>query len=425
VIAWPENRAMKPSTVIAILIAAVLGLVGITAARLLNVFGSPPPLAEPQIKVLVANQNIVKGALIDIRQVMVRALKNNELDTYKRESSKYLPPIETAVYLRIAHENILADTPIRTDQLEPFENPEGVPERLAPNMQPVNLSVRLEDSSGGLLRVGDWVTIFITSLITGPGMKDSPRQVMIVPSARVILKRNTLRPIFTALPSDKPVPFTIETNSYRAALAEFARDKADFRLVAIPEGEGKRLEAARQKAIDASRGSNPSAPELHLVAFTDPQSDSYKKELQLVQKYEEKGTPISNASLQELFKLTVPAPPLPSLPPAPDTYIQQFAGTQRLADVVITPGNRVYLRSDRGTGRRERLPGVINTDLGTFGDYDDFGWDGWDDRDNRFGGLPRREDALTEFTFRKPSDAGVGRTANASLEAPIGASPGP
>ena len=124
---------MKPSTLIALLIAVVLGLVAITAARLLNLFGSAPPVAaEPQIKVLVANQNIVKGALIEVSQVMVRPIKSEELAAYRRDSNKYLPPLETAVYLRIAHENILADTPIRTDQLEPFENPEGVPERLAP-----------------------------------------------------------------------------------------------------------------------------------------------------------------------------------------------------------------------------------------------------------------------------------------------------
>jgi Flp pilus assembly protein CpaB len=416
---------MKPSTLIALLIAVVLGLVAITAARLLNLFGSPPPVAaEPQIKVLVANQNIVKGALIEVTQVMVRPIKSEEVAAYRRDSNKYLPPLETAVYLRIAHENILADTPIRTDQLEPFENPEGVPERLAPNMQPVNLSVRPEDSSGGLLRVGDWVNVLMTSLVTGPGLKDSPRQVLIVPNARVILKRNTLRPIYAALPTDKPVPFTIETNSYRAALLEFARDKGDFSLVAIPEVEGQRLETARTSAINASKSSDTSRPELHLVAFSDPRSDPYKKELQIVSRYEQTAAPISNVSLQELFNLTIP-PPLPPKPgPRPNTVIQQFSGTQRLADVVVAPDNRVLGRSDRGLGGRERGPTVVNTNLGTYMDYDDYGrGDVYDEHPYDWNRLARGRDGrddivYTEFIFRKPSLVSDTFTANPPLPEP-------
>ena len=278
-------------------------------------------------------------------------------------------------------------------------------------MQPVNLSVRQEDSSGGLLRVGDWVNVFMTSLVTGPGLKDSPRQVLIVPNARVILKRNTLRPIYAALPSDKPVPFTIETNAYRTALCEFARDKGDFSLVAIPEVEGQRLEAARKNAIEVSKSSDTSSPELHLVAFTDPKSDSYNKELRIVNKYEQTAAPISNVSLQELFNLTIP-PPLPPQPgPRPNTVIQQFAGTHRLADVVVAADNRVLGRNDRGLGGRERGPGVVNTNLGSYMDYDDDNYNGdvyderpyaWNDR-TRGRGSGRDEIVFTEFIFRKPS----------------------
>ncbi len=391
---------MKPSALIAILIAVVLGLLGVTAARLLNLFGSDP--AEPNITVLAANQNIVKGALVETRQVTVRPLRSSELDAYRRDRSKYLPPLPTAIYLRIARENILTDTPIRTDQLEPFENPEGVPERLAPNRKPVNLAVKLDDSSGGLLRVGDWVNVVMTSLITGPGLKDSPRQVTIIPAARIILKRNTLRPIYTALPSDKPVPFTIETNSYRASLTEFARDKGDFSLVALPEVEGKRLEAARQAAILAAQSDDPS-PAPSLVSFANPRSEAYQKELRFVRNFEDKSAPIGSSNLEELFHLTLPPPPGPRPPVVPNSYIQQYSGAQRRADVVISPDNQILSRSNDGFGQ-DSGPRVVNTSIGSYMETDDnAGWAETPD-DRSFGSTRRATRSLiTEFTFRKPS----------------------
>ena len=405
---------MRPSTLIAILIAVVLGLVGVTAARLLNLFGSPP--AEPSHSVLAANQNIVKGALIETRQVKVRPLRGSELEAYRRDPTGYLPPLETAIYLRIARENILADSPIRSDQLEPFENPEGVPERLAPNMKPVNLAVKLDDSSGGLLRVGDWVNVMMTSLITGPNLKDSPRQVTIIPAARIILKRNTLRPIYTALPSDKPVPFTIETNSHRASLTEFARDKGDFSLVALPEVEGKRLEAARQAAIVAAQSADPS-PTPTLVSFVDPRSEAYRKELRFVGDFEAKEGPIGGANLEELFGLTYPPPPGPRPPVRPNSYIQQYMGSQRQSDVIVSPDGRILARSN-DRPEQSQGPRVINTSIGSYMDPDELERSREHPIDYSSGALKRAAQPLiAEFTFRKPSLAREALTAYPNPEA--------
>jgi len=354
---------MKSSTILALLMATVTGLVGVSSYRLWNHFRSPAVLKEePQIKVLVANQNILKGNLIDPRQVMVRSLRPDEKGEYLQSTDHYLPAIESAVYLRIAGENIMADTPIRTEYLEPFENPEGVPERLAPQMRPVNLSVEIDDSSGGLLRVGDWVNVYFSSLVTGEGLKDAPRRVLIVPNARIILKRNTLRPIYSSLPGDKPVPFTIETNGYRAALCDFAKDLGEFSLVAIPESEAKKLESARNHVLEDARKEGASVEDETLVSFNDPESDLYKTELDLVKRYVSNGEPISDHSLQELFRL-VPRRVEPAEPKR-FTRIQQYHGTKRVDDVVISPERRVVSTSLRGSRRPngERVEeGNLNT----------------------------------------------------------------
>ena len=345
---------MKPSTIVALLIATVVGLIGLSASRVVGLMRSPRQEGSTEaVKVLVAAQNILKGNLIDPKQVIVRPLKPGEKADYQVSNAEYLPPMESAVYLRIAKENILADSPIKASQLEPLENPDGVPERLAPNMQPVNLSVLPKDSVGGLLRVGDWVNVYMNVVVSGPGLRESPRRALIVPNARVILKRNTLRPIYASISGDKPIPFTLETNTYRAALCEFARDMGEFSLVAIPEAEARSLEERRKKTMELGQDieSFDGQPR---VSFLDLDSENYKKELALVSNHEKDLKPITNYNLQQLFDLDSPHAPLQRPKRTPIRYIEQYHGTRRLDDVTVTPDRRI-LRDTSTPGSRSKL----------------------------------------------------------------------
>ncbi len=344
---------MRPSTLIALLISLTIGLMGLAGARALNLFSGQKPVAIPQISVLVSTQNVIKGTVLDPRMVRIRAMRPNEVQHYAQVGAQFLPATEAAVSLRIAKVNILADQPILEDQLEPFEGSDGIPKRLAPNMHDVTIGVLQEDSAGGHVRVGDWVDVYFTAKISGPGVKESLRQVRIASNARVIVKRNNLLPIFAPLPAGK-IPFTLETNSYRAALIDYARDKGDFRLMSLAESVQRKLELARKKAMEsanrvvaepdsasdtlpAEQPMQSDNPELHRIAFIPMESTEYLKEKSLVEVFEKEQAPISSLDLQKLFGIIPPVRGVKK----PKRVIEQFAGTRRLEDVEISPRNQI------------------------------------------------------------------------------------
>ena len=235
--------------------------------------------------------------------------------------------------------------------------------------------------------MGDWVNVYFSTVITGPGLKDSPQRVLLVPNARIILKRNTLRPIYSALPADKPVPFTIETNEYRAAVCDFARDQGEFSLVAIPESEAKELESARNQAMEAAQQDEPVSPEHHRVSFIDPSSAAYKKEQQIVENFVTSGEPIRDRNLQEIFNL---APQAIEPAPAPKiTRIEQYHGTRRQDDMVFSSERRLTnMASNRKASRESRAdlegnPANLNPATSS--------------KD------PSLDSSGTEFQFRKPT----------------------
>src|SRR5262249_61912271 len=101
--------------------------------------------------------------------------------------------------------------------------PEPLSQRLLPSMRAVNLSLTKEHSGGGLIQVGEWVDVVLTSSVESDGAA-STRTATIAHNVRVIAKRNVLWPVFAPLTDDKPVHFTVEANPYRAALIEFAKN---------------------------------------------------------------------------------------------------------------------------------------------------------------------------------------------------------
>jgi Flp pilus assembly protein CpaB len=116
-------------------------------------FSGQPPAVATTVSVLVSTQNVIKGTVLDPRMVRIRPMRPSEMQHYALAAMKLLPATETAVTLRIAKVNILADQPISESDLEPFEGSEGIPKRLAPNMHDVTIGVLQEDSAGGHVRV--------------------------------------------------------------------------------------------------------------------------------------------------------------------------------------------------------------------------------------------------------------------------------
>ena len=101
---------MKPSTLIALLSVLVLVLFALATARALSLFTGEKTMQLAPMKVLVANQNFMKGTLLDPRMVRVRLLSSAEIVRFSSANPKsLLPALESAVSLRIAKENILAD----------------------------------------------------------------------------------------------------------------------------------------------------------------------------------------------------------------------------------------------------------------------------------------------------------------------------
>ena len=346
---------MKPSTLIALLSVLVLVLFALATARALSLFTGEKTMQLAPMKVLVANQNFMKGTLLDPRMVRVRLLSSAEIVRFSSANPKsLLPALESAVSLRIAKENILADEPICEEQLEPFEEPEPVSKRLAPNMYDVTIGVLQEDSAGGQVHVGDWVDVYFTTVVNGPGVNESSRLVRIASNVKVIIKRNNLLPIFAPLGPGK-IPFTLETNAYRAALIDFSRDKGDFRLMSLTESQCQRLERERTSVIKAdvnrpseSSSSSESFPHSDQtgenqtlnsrIAFTPIESVDYQKEKQIVAAFDRDRTPITSRDLEKLFELHRVLPPAST---SRELVIQQYSGIRRTNDIIISADNRL------------------------------------------------------------------------------------
>src|SRR5262245_64485139 len=126
---------MRATTLFALTAALLIGLGLAVAAKMGGYFDRKQPAAEvkkPEIQVLVAGRNLYANDLIDVSGVRVRALRDDEKKDFEANAKNYLPPVQTAVYLRIAAKNIEADAPILRDSLKEMAKPAPLPERLIP-----------------------------------------------------------------------------------------------------------------------------------------------------------------------------------------------------------------------------------------------------------------------------------------------------
>jgi Flp pilus assembly protein CpaB len=337
---------MRASTLFALTAAVLIGLGVAVAAKMGGYFNkSVDQVKQIDTTVLVAAKNIFSGDLINASDIRVRNLKPGELDSYNKHREQFLPAVQAAAVLRVAKQNIEADTPITRDLLKEFVKPAPLNERLLPDHRAVEIVLAKDRSAGGMIQVGEWVDLYLTSTIQGREGGGTTRTAAIAPRVRVIAKRDTLWPLFAPLPKDKPVEYTLEINSYRAALIEFARAKGALSMTPLPANEQKKLEAERNEKL--ARMKNGDA-----IVEGAPEGQEAIEEMAMMQGGDSGGDHvITDAALVKLFDLKEPTPE----PPPALTYIERLSGTHRVGQAVFTLEGKPYFgdlgyNGDTGNG---------------------------------------------------------------------------
>ncbi len=282
---------MRPTTILAAIIAVVVGLLAVVLVRWAKPewFGIQSGQAQAQQEqtrppILVAARNIYAGKCITEEDVRVRQERPNERELYAKQ--RLLPAYVPAAVGRVAIKPIPADQPITEDALEPLETyKEQLAERVTPGMRAVNLQLPLTESGGGLIRVGDYVDVLIKTTAEASHDCLSPADLcrlglpattegILVRDTRVIVRRNVLWP--NCRPYSMCVTnFIVETNPYRAALLEYAKDRGLITLIPISDVERKLELENRRQAFLEDKGVFPT----RLVTMTAQEILQYEAEL--------------------------------------------------------------------------------------------------------------------------------------------------
>jgi Flp pilus assembly protein CpaB len=335
----------------ALTLALLTGLGAVVAARYAGWLTKPEAVVEKkeELKILVAKRNLYPGDIIDSSWVTTRALKPEEKNDYEANKQEYLPAVEAAATLRIPKKAIEADSPILRKDLLPMVKPEPLHTRLLPNMRAVNISVQKDASAGGLIQVGEWVDVYLTSTVV-IGSQETTRTAPAAQALRVIAKRNALWPIFANLPEGKPVNFTLEANPYRAGLLEFSKIKGNLTLVPLSAAEQRVLEDRRTKllaSLDGEAKQGHKADNTLLpVSFAQPGSSETNAEEGRVDAFNKGEYTISHADLIRIFDLTTPPPP------RSNHVVEQFSGLARNQITTFDPDGR-FLRSEDPRRRQQ------------------------------------------------------------------------
>jgi Flp pilus assembly protein CpaB len=328
---------MRASTLFALTVAVLLGLATAVTLKVTGVFNGPPapqPVVTPKppdINVLVSGRSLFKGNLIDAPWVGVRPLRADELKHYEQHKDDYLPATQAAVTFRVAAKNIEADRPLLRSDLEDLAQPSRLSDRLLPNMRAVNVAVLKDESAGGLIQVGEWVDLLLTTQIQSHDGTSILKTAGIAHRLRVVAKRNGLWSIMAPLPEDKPVNYTLEANPYRAAIIEYCKTKGTLALVPVSAADQKNLEAVRNAALtDIDKG-------VALVSYKAPfpeNSLEYQDEDARIEGVIKGEMNIGTSDMARIFSIRTSAPPLAN------TQIDIISGSVRAKPAVFTPDDK-------------------------------------------------------------------------------------
>jgi Flp pilus assembly protein CpaB len=316
---------MRASTVFILALVLLVGFVALAVAKAAGLFNpSPPPPPAPErppIKALFSKTNLFEKITITADQVYVRDLTAAEEAALKSRfgdnwQSKLLPPLVTAAHLRTPRQNIVADQPLFRDQFEDINLPEPISLQLEPNTRAVNVKVDKDKAVGGVLRVGEYVDVFLTAKV-GIGNEEELRTACIARGCKIVMKRNVMWTMMAGDPDDKPLHFTLQANPYRAALIAYAQQNGQISLL-------------------------PGSPPLRIgSSWSDPSSPEYAMEDQRIDEIN-RGTRVVGAEdLVRIFQ--IPPAPLPTPPPL---RIQHLAG--------VSEAGYTYFYPTNGNGRSQQ-----------------------------------------------------------------------
>ena len=318
--------------VLAIAVLAGLGTVaGVRYLGLLNpppppeppppppVVEAPPPPPPPVPRILVSGRNVFPGEVLEPEYLQVRPLRPEEMADYEKNKAEYLPANPSVFYFRFLAKEVPTDQPLRFSDLAPPKQMEALHSRLFPGTRAMSVSIPKNRSAGGLIQVGDWVDVYLTTEVRrSDATAKSPYTTLLIPHALVVAKRDTLYPLRRPLPPGEPIEFMLATNPYRVALLEYGRTIGQLSLVPVAEADKSRLDQLREQAVND--------PSITVAAtFAPPGSPEYKAEVDRIQAYENGSLAIGNDELASLLKL----PPIPTVIPAPPKTIEIFSGVSK------------------------------------------------------------------------------------------------
>jgi Flp pilus assembly protein CpaB len=303
---------MKASSMFAMTVAGLLGLGAVAGAKYAGIFDKnevKSPAPAPPVKILVASQNIFEGMAVTSTQVKVRELTSDEKTHYDKNKEKYLPALVAAAHMRVAAQSIQADTPLMKEHFQTQELPEEVSARMNRYMRALNVAIPKERCNGGLLRVGEYVDVFITSQIVGaPDTEPTIQTACLARGVKIIVKRNNLWSALVSNPGDLPINYTLATNPYRAALIEFAKTAGNLTLMPVP--------MPLEEQVKRDNNIRP--------VFSDPNSNEYREEDDRVVRVEKGEMAIGGRDLERIFRLLPLAIPMEQT--VTQDVIQHFVG---------------------------------------------------------------------------------------------------
>ena len=326
-----------------LLIASVALLIGLGVAVLVKVSGilnpapvvtQPPPAAPPPPALLVAARNLYAGDTIRTGDVQLRPARPDEVKDYLANRPRYLPPALGAAYYRLPNKNIAADTPLLKEDLQDMNKPEPLHTRLPPWTRAVNVAATKPNSAGGLVQVGDWVDVYLTTQV---GRSDEPgrftQTALIAHNALVVAKRDTLWTVFAAQPSDLPIQYTLAVNPYRAALIDYARTKGTIALQPVSVEEKRKLDRQLQELH-----SEPS--QIVAISIPDAESPEYKEEEKRLAALNRGEASIGAEDLIRILGLK------PLQPATPPLTVEYYGGVQRRGTVTFSPRGAMFTKGE-------------------------------------------------------------------------------
>jgi len=316
---------MRASTVFALALALLLGLAAAAGAKYAGLFekkAAPAAVVEKAVptKVLVARMNLFEDVTVTADQVGVRELSPTEEAALQasmggngnpRWKEKLMPALTSAAHFRVAKGNIPADRILMKDDFTDQMLPEELSKRLEPNTRAVNVSLPKDKVAGGVIRVGEYVDVLLTTKV-GIGNREELRTANIARGCKVVMKRNTPWALMVADPDDKPLHFTLQANPYRAALIEYGQTHGQLSLMPAP--------------ASAKIGNG---------TFSDPTSAEYATEDQRVEKMMQGVLAIGDEDLIRVFKIIQPKAPAPAAPAVPPVVIYHLSGVNDAGKTVI------------------------------------------------------------------------------------------